>query len=153
MYEVALPAVPQANETKRPLRDAARPGAPADWIPGPGGAWFPVYMPGERELLDAVAEDVQTRRGTVVGALEAVGADGIRGYAYDWRDPSRAIELQVFVDGVQVDFDVEVYRIDRDDGCMWVRVEARSSLDTPLRLRPAFEFRKLPDGRAFTSST
>jgi hypothetical protein len=55
------------------------------------------------------------------------------------------------VDGLQVEFEVEVYRIDRDDGCMWVRVEARSDLATPLRLRPAFEFRKLPDGRAYTS--
>jgi hypothetical protein len=66
--------------------------------------------------------------------------------------PGEELSFSQFVDGVQVDFEVEVYRIDRDDGCMWVRVEARSSLPTPLQLRPAFEFRKLPDGRAYTST-
>jgi hypothetical protein len=33
---------------------------------------------------------------------------------------------------------------------MWVHVQARSDLSTPLRLSPSYVFRKLPDGRAFT---
>jgi hypothetical protein len=65
--------------------------------------------------------------------------------------PGEELSFSQFVDGVQVEFGVEVYRIDRD-GSMWVRVDARSHLGTPLQLRPAFVFRKLPDGRAYTST-
>ena len=65
--------------------------------------------------------------------------------------PGEELSFSQFVDGVQVEFGVEVYRIDRD-GTMWVRVDTRSSLVTPLQLRPSFVFRKLPDGRAYTST-
>jgi hypothetical protein len=63
--------------------------------------------------------------------------------------PGEEFSFAQFVDGVQIDFDVEVYRIDTD-GTMWVRVQARSKLSTLLDLKPAFEYRKLPDGRAYT---
>ncbi len=65
--------------------------------------------------------------------------------------PGEELSFSQFVDGVQVEFGVEVYRIDRD-GTMWVRVDTRSSLGTPFLLRPSFVFRKLPDGRAYTST-
>jgi hypothetical protein len=52
---------------------------------------------------------------------------------------------------VRVDFEVEVFRIDPGDRAMWVRVKARSDLATPLDLKPALVFRKLPDGRAYIS--
>jgi hypothetical protein len=63
--------------------------------------------------------------------------------------PGEELSFSQFVDGVQIEFSVEIYRIDRD-GSMWVRVDARSSLVTPLLLRPSFVFTKLPDGRAYT---
>jgi hypothetical protein len=64
--------------------------------------------------------------------------------------PGEELSFTQFVDGVQIDFEVEVFRIDPGDQSMWVRVNARSRLSTPLDLKPAFVFRKLPDGRAFT---
>ena len=64
--------------------------------------------------------------------------------------PGEELSFTQFVDGVQIDFEVEVFRIDPSDQSMWVRVHPRSALSTPLDLKPAFVFRKLPDGRAFT---
>jgi hypothetical protein len=64
--------------------------------------------------------------------------------------PGEELSFTQFVDGVQIDFEVEVFRIDASDQSMWVRVNPRSELSTPLDLKPAFVFRKLPDGRAFT---
>lgn len=53
-----------------------------------------------------------------------------------------------FVEGQAVDFEVEVYRIDRD-GTIWARVEARSELPTPFMLRPTLVFTKRRDGMAY----
>jgi hypothetical protein len=64
--------------------------------------------------------------------------------------PGDELSFSQFVDGIQVEFGVEVFRIDRD-GTMWVRVDPRSSLVTPLQLRPSLVFTKLPDGRAFVN--
>lgn len=64
--------------------------------------------------------------------------------------PGEEFSFTQFVDGVQIDFEVEVFRIDPADRSLWVRVIARSKLATPFDLKPAFVFRKLPDGRAFT---
>jgi hypothetical protein len=82
-------------------------------------------------------------------ALDQVGRELARRPYEGFLQPGEELGFSQFIDGVQVDFGVEVYRIDRD-GSIWVRMDARSSLRTPLRLRPAFVFRKLPDGRAFT---
>ena len=70
-------------------------------------------------------------------------------HSYHGGFPLRRKSFSQLFEGVQIEFGVEVYRIDRD-GSMWVRVDARSSLGTPLRIRPSFVFRKLPDGRAYT---
>ena len=59
------------------------------------------------------------------------------------------IGLAQFVNGVHIDFEVEVFRIDTADRSMWVRVTARSSLPTPLHVKPSLVYRKLPDGRAY----
>lgn len=58
------------------------------------------------------------------------------------------LSFSQLVDNVEVYFAVEVFRLDRD-GTLWVYVDARARLRTPLGLRPSFVFRKLPDGRAY----
>jgi hypothetical protein len=63
--------------------------------------------------------------------------------------PGEEFSFAQFVGGVHIDFEVDVFRIDRADGSLWVRVQARSRLATPLGLKPAAVIRKLPDGRAF----
>jgi hypothetical protein len=67
----------------------------------------------------------------------------------DMLQPGEELSFTQFVDGVRIDFEVEVFRLDRD-GTMYVRVKSRSTLPTPFALTPAFVFSKLPDGRAFT---
>ena len=84
-------------------------------------------------------------------AVSEVGREIARRPYDAFLQPGEELSFSQFVDGVQIEFGVEVYRIDRD-GTMWVRVDTRSSLVTPLHLRPAFVFTKLPDGRAFTSA-
>ena len=84
-------------------------------------------------------------------AVSEVGREIARRPYDTFLQPGEELSFSQFVDGVQIEFGVEVYRIDRD-GTMWVRVDTRSSLVTPLQLRPAFVFTKLPDGRAFTSA-
>ena len=64
-------------------------------------------------------------------------------------EPGEELSFAQHVDGVYIDFDVEVFRIDTD-GSMWVHIQTRSELPTPLNIRPSFVFRKLPDGRAYT---
>ena len=64
-------------------------------------------------------------------------------------EPGEELSFAQHVDGVYIDFDVEVFRIDTD-GSMWVHVQTRSELPTPLNIHPSFVFRKLPDGRAYT---
>src|SRR5688572_27828863 len=63
--------------------------------------------------------------------------------------PGEEFSFAQFVGGVHVDFEVEVFRIDPADRALWVRVQTRTGLATPLGLKPAAVFRKLPDGRAF----
>jgi hypothetical protein len=81
-------------------------------------------------------------------AVDTVGRELARRPYDAFLQPGEELSFSQFFQGVQVEFGVEVYRIDRD-GCMWVRVDARSSLGTPLRIRPSFVFRKMPDGRAY----
>jgi len=61
--------------------------------------------------------------------------------------PGEEFSFAEFVDGVEVHFGVEVYRVDRD-GTLWVCVDADAAVTTPLGIKPTFFFRKLPDGRA-----
>lgn len=63
--------------------------------------------------------------------------------------PGEEFSFAQFVNGVHIDFEVEIFRIDTADRSMWVRVTARSSLPTPLHLKPSCVYRKLPDGRAY----
>jgi hypothetical protein len=62
--------------------------------------------------------------------------------------PGEELSFAQFVEGVHVDFEVEIFRIDTD-GTMWVRVQGRAQLSTPLEIKPALVFRKLADGRAY----
>ncbi len=64
-------------------------------------------------------------------------------------EPGEQLSFAQHVDGVYIDFDVDVFRIDTD-GSMWVHVQTRSELSTPFNIHPSYVFRKLPDGRAFT---
>ena len=64
-------------------------------------------------------------------------------------EPGEEFSFAEFVDGVEVHFGVEIYRIDRD-GTLWVCVDADAAVTTPLGIKPTFLFRKLPDGRAFS---
>lgn len=82
-----------------PLRSARAPGAPTAWVPGADGRPAPVYTPEERAVLEAEAEEVRSRRGSVVGALEEVGPGQIAGWAYDWADPQAVLTVALFVDG------------------------------------------------------
>ncbi len=62
--------------------------------------------------------------------------------------PGEELSFAQFVDGVRVDFEVEVIRLD-SNGTLWVRVQALSDLPTPLRIKPAMVFRKLYEGSAY----
>ena len=83
-------------------------------------------------------------------AVQAVGRDLARRDYEAFLQPGEEHSFTQFFEGVQIDFEVEVFRIDPADRSMWVRVTPRSELSTPLQLRPEFVFRKLPDGRAYT---
>lgn len=83
-------------------------------------------------------------------AVDEVGRSLARRDYESFLQPGEEFSFSQFVDGAQVDFEVEVFRLDPADGSLWVRVKARSKLATPLDLKPSFVFRKLPDGRAFT---
>ena len=82
--------------------------------------------------------------------VQDVGRDLARRDYEAFLQPGEEFSFSQFVDGVQIDFEVEVFRIDPADRALWVRVHGRSKLPTPLSLTPSFVFRKLPDGRAFT---
>jgi len=62
--------------------------------------------------------------------------------------PGADLAFAEFVDGVEVHFTADIYRVDTD-GTMWVAVDATAQVGTPLRIRPVYVFKKLPDGRAF----
>jgi len=80
-------------------------------------------------------------------AVDAVGRE-LAQRPYDALLADDSLSFTQFVDGAQIDFEVEVFRIDTD-GCMWVRVVPQSAKRTPLGLKPAYVFRKLRDGRAY----
>jgi len=81
-------------------------------------------------------------------AVDDVGRQLARRPYETMLEPGEQLSFAQHVSGVYIDFDVEVYRIDTD-GSMWVHVQTRSELPTPLNIHPSFVFRKLPDGRAF----
>jgi hypothetical protein len=62
--------------------------------------------------------------------------------------PGTELSFAEFIDGVEVHFSADIYRVDTD-GTLWVAVDAAAQLSTPLRIRPVYVFKKLPDGRAF----
>jgi sugar lactone lactonase YvrE len=81
-------------------------------------------------------------------AVDEVGRDlARRPYAALLR-PDQELSFSQFVDGIHLDFEVDVFRID-GDGTLWVCVDVRGKLPTPLGIRPSCVFRKHPDGRAF----
>jgi hypothetical protein len=82
-------------------------------------------------------------------AVQRVGRDIARRDYEAFLQPGEELSFSQLVDGVQIVFEVEVFRIDAGDRSMWVRVTPRSTLSTPLDLKPAFVFRKLPEGTAF----
>jgi hypothetical protein len=82
-------------------------------------------------------------------AVHAVGRDLARRDYEAFLQPGEDLSFTQFVEGRQVDFEVEVFRIDPADQSLWVRVTPRATLPTPLALKPACVFRKLPDGRAW----
>jgi hypothetical protein len=63
--------------------------------------------------------------------------------------PGEEFSFAEFVDGVEVHFGVEVYRVDRD-GTLWVCVDVDAAVTTPLGIKPTFFFCILPDGRALS---
>ena len=70
--------------------------------------------------------------------------------SYDsFLQPGEEFSFSEVVDGIEVHFSVEVYRVDRD-GTMWICVDAHASLSTPLGINPSYVFQKLPDGRAYS---
>ncbi|MEO8628873.1 MAG: hypothetical protein ABI612_12320 [Betaproteobacteria bacterium] len=81
-------------------------------------------------------------------AVREVGSELARRPYDAMLQPGEEFSFAQFVDGVHIDFEVEVFRIDLDK-TMWIRVEPRAKLWTPLELKPSYTFRKLPDGRAF----
>jgi hypothetical protein len=84
-------------------------------------------------------------------ALDEIGRQLARRPYEAMLQPGEELSFTQMVRDVRVDFEVEVFRIDPGDRAMWVRVKARSDLATPLDLKPALVFRKLPDGRAYIS--
>ena len=81
-------------------------------------------------------------------AVDAVGRELARRPYDALLQEGEELSFTQFFDGEQVDFEVEVFRIDRDR-TMWVRVVPGSDRGTPLDLKPSYVFRKLPDGRAY----
>jgi hypothetical protein len=82
-------------------------------------------------------------------AVQQVGRDLARRDYEAFLQPYEEFAFTQFFEGVQIDFEAEVFRIDPGDRSLWVRMQVRSALGTPLGLKPAFTFRKLPDGQAF----
>lgn len=82
-------------------------------------------------------------------AVQDVGRAFARRDYEAFLQPGEEFVFTQFVDGEQLDFEAEVFRIDPADRSIWVRMQVRSTLSTPFALKPSFTFRKLPDGRAF----
>jgi hypothetical protein len=62
--------------------------------------------------------------------------------------PDQELSFSEVVNGVEIQLGVDVFREDRD-GTLWVSVDARADLWTPLGIKPSFVFKKLPDGTAY----
>jgi hypothetical protein len=80
--------------------------------------------------------------------LDSVGRELARKPYESLLQADEELSFSQLVDGVRVDFGVDVYRID-SDGTLWVYVDAHAQLPTPLGIKPSLVFRKLPDGQAF----
>jgi len=80
--------------------------------------------------------------------LDCVGRDLAR-KPYDFLlQPGEQLSFSQLVEGVRVDFDVDVFRLD-SDGTLWVSIETKAPLRTPLDIKPSLVFRKRPDGSAW----
>lgn len=72
------------------------------WRKDSRGRRVPVYDSKERARLDQSADKIADQRGTLLGALEAVTAASVTGYAYDWKKPDLVVTVDVYVDGFLV---------------------------------------------------
>jgi hypothetical protein len=106
-------------------------------------------VPQLSKLLDRWLARLSRNYALLRRAVDDVGRQLARRPYDSMLEPGEELSFAQHFDGVYIDFDVEVFRIDAD-GSMWVHVQARSDLATPFNIHPSFVFRKLPDGRAFT---
>ncbi len=81
-------------------------------------------------------------------AVDSAGRALARRPYESFLEPGEEFSFSEFVDGIQVQFGVEIFREDKG-GVLWVYVNADADLPTPLLLKPSFVFRKLPDGTAY----
>jgi hypothetical protein len=81
-------------------------------------------------------------------AVDSVGRDIARQPYESFLQADQDLAFTQLVDSVHIDFAVEVYRIDTD-GTLWICVDARAALATPLGIKPSLVFRKCPDGSAW----
>jgi hypothetical protein len=80
--------------------------------------------------------------------LDGVGRDLARRPYDPLLQPGDELSFSQLVEGMHVDFAVDVFRIDAD-GTLWVSVAAKAPLPTPLDIKPSLVFRKRPDGSAW----
>jgi hypothetical protein len=80
--------------------------------------------------------------------LDGVGRELARKPYDSLLQPGEPLSFSQLVEGVRVDFDVDVFRID-PDGTLWVSIETQARLPTPFDIKPSLVFRKRPDGSAW----
>jgi hypothetical protein len=81
-------------------------------------------------------------------AVDSAGRALARRSYESFLEPGEEFSFSEFVDGIEVQFGVEIIREDKG-GILWVYVNANADLPTPLLIKPSFVFRKLPDGTAY----
>jgi hypothetical protein len=81
-------------------------------------------------------------------AVDSAGRALARRSYESFLEPGEEFSYSEFVDGIEVQFGVEIIREDKG-GILWVYVNANADLPTPLLIKPSFVFRKLPDGTAY----
>jgi len=81
-------------------------------------------------------------------AVDAAGRALAKRPYESFLEPGEQLSFSELVNGVEVHFAVELFRVDTD-GTLWVFVGTEADLPTPLRIRPWVVFRKLRDGTAF----
>ena len=81
-------------------------------------------------------------------AVDSAGRTLARRSYESFLEPGEEFSFSEFVDGIEVQFGVEIIREDKG-GILWVYVNANADLPTPLLIKPSFVFRKLPDGTAY----